>query len=148
MARGVQGGGCVIVHVVAWAAHPQIRTPQGSPRGETESRFLWVCRVKAVGQTVQGIPTGDAWSYGLRRRIDPLPANGGLEEDQDALSCESLHRRFFEVWEIGLGARESVRRPEHLFIQTEVVGVAFGSLLNPSTFQTMWASRSAYPQPA
>ena len=57
-------------------------------------------------------------------------------------------RRFFEVWEIGLGAQESVRRPEHLFIQTEVVSVAFGSLLNPSTFQTMWASRSAYPQPA
>src|SRR5208337_753111 len=93
MARGVQGGGCVIVHVVATAAHAQTRTPQGSPRGETESRFLWVCRVKVVGQTVQGIPTGDAWSFGLRRRIDPLPTNGGLEQDHDALKCESLDLR-------------------------------------------------------
>jgi len=42
-------------------------------------------RVKVVGQTVQGIPTGDAWSFGLRRRIDPLPTNGGLEQDHDAL---------------------------------------------------------------
>jgi len=61
---------------------------------------------------------------------------------------KSLHRRFIEVWEIGPGAQESVHRPEHLFIQPEVVGVAFGSLLNPSTLQTMWARQSAYPQPA
>jgi hypothetical protein len=38
-------------------------------------------------------------------------------------------------------------RPEHLFIQIGIVGVAFGSLLSPSAFQTMWASRSAYPSP-
>ena len=34
---------------------------------------------------------------------------------------------FFEVWENGPGAIKSVHRPEHLFIQPEVVGVAFGS---------------------
>ena len=34
------------------------------------------------------------------------------------------------------GDQESLRRPEHLFIQPEVLGVAFGSLLNPSTLQT------------
>ena len=93
------------------AAHPQTRTPQGSPRGETESRFLWVCRVKVVGQTVQGTPTGDSWSYGLRRRIDPSPADRGLEEDHDALRYESLHRRFIEVWEIGPGDQESCPSP-------------------------------------
>jgi hypothetical protein len=42
------------------------------------------------------------------------------------------------------GVQESPRRPEHLFIQPEIVGVAFGSLLNPSTHQTMWARHSAY----
>src|SRR5271166_5660566 len=31
-------------------------------------------------------PNRRLWSYGLRRRIDPMPANGGLEEDRDALS--------------------------------------------------------------
>jgi len=61
---------------------------------------------------------------------------------------KSLHRRFFEVWEIGPGANQPAHRPERLFIQPEVVGVAFGSLLNQSTLQTMWASRSAYPSPA
>ena len=29
------------------------KTPQGSPRGETESRFFGVCRVKAVGLSFQ-----------------------------------------------------------------------------------------------
>jgi len=37
--------------------------------------------------------------------------------------------------------------PEHLFIQPVVVGVAFGSLLNPSTLQTTWARHPAYPSP-
>jgi len=40
------------------------------------------------------------------------------------------------------GAQESLRRPEHLFIQTEIVGDAFGSLLNPSARQIMWARHS------
>jgi len=80
-----------------------------------------------VGLIVQGTPTGDAWSYGLRRRIGLSPADRRLEEDPDAWRRGSLHRRFIEVWEIGPGAQESVRRPEHLFIQPEVVGVAFGS---------------------
>jgi hypothetical protein len=60
---------------------------------------------------------------------------------------ESPDRRFIEVWEIGPGAQKSVRRPEHLFIQPVVLDVAFGSLLNPSTLQTMWARHSAYPSP-
>jgi hypothetical protein len=49
-------------------------TPQGKPWGETESRFGGVCRVKAIGQTVQGTPTADAWSFGLRRRSSLTPA--------------------------------------------------------------------------
>ena len=47
--------------------------------------FFGVCLAKTVGLIVQGIPTDDARSSGLRRRIGPIPANGGLEEDQDAL---------------------------------------------------------------
>ena len=43
------------------------------------------------------------------------------------------------------GPHESLRRPEHLFIQPEIVGVAFGSLPNPSTLKTMWAAHSADP---
>ena len=31
------------------------------------------------------------------------------------------------------GDQESLRRPEHLFIQPEILGVAFGSLRSPST---------------
>ena len=34
------------------------------------------------------------------------------------------------------GDQESLRRPEHLFVQPEVLGVAFGSLLNPIALQT------------
>jgi hypothetical protein len=54
---------------------------------------------------------------------------------------------FFEVWEIGPGANKPVHRPEHLFIQPEILGVAFGSLLSPTTLQTLWARHSAYPSP-
>jgi len=43
------------------------------------------------------------------------------------------------------GAQESVRRPEHLFVQPELPGVAFRFLLNPITLQTMWTRHSAYP---
>jgi len=44
-------------------------------------------------------------------------------------------------------ARVSLRRPEHLFIQTEIAGVAFGSLLIPTTLETMWARHPTYPLP-
>ena len=43
------------------------------------------------------------------------------------------------------GDQESLRRPEHLFIQPEVVGVAFGSLLNSVRPSDQWARHSAYP---
>src|SRR5271157_32363 len=147
MARGVQGGGCVIVHVGSRRLIPKQEPPKDNLGGQTESRFLWVCRVKVVGQTVQGTPTGDFGLTGFGGASVCLQPMVDWKKTGTPRH-ENLHRRFFEVWEIGLGAQESVRRPEHLFIQTEVVGVAFGSLLNPSTFQTMWASRSAYPQPA
>jgi len=37
------------------------------------------------------------------------------------------------------GAQDSLCRLEHLFIQPEIVGAAFGSLESPTTLQTMWA---------
>ena len=84
MARGVQGGGCVIVHVGSRRLIPKQETPKDDLGGKRKAVFVAVCRVKTVGLIVQGTPTDDAWSFGLRRRNDPLPANGGLEEDQDA----------------------------------------------------------------
>jgi hypothetical protein len=36
-----------------------------------------------------------------------------------------------------VGTRGLLPRPEHLFIQPEVLGVALGSLLNPCTLETM-----------
>jgi len=104
------------------ARHQKREPPKDDLGGETESRFCGVCRVKIVGIIVRGIPTGEAWSSGRRRRIDPLPTNGGLEQHHDALPCESLDCRFR-----GLGDWSRRKRPEHLFIQPEVVGVAFGS---------------------
>src|SRR5271157_3189319 len=59
MARGVQGGGCVIVHVGSRRLIPKQEPPKDNLGGQTESRFCGVCRVKVVGQTVQGTPTGD-----------------------------------------------------------------------------------------
>jgi len=44
-------------------------------------------------------------------------------------------------------AQELLLLPEHLFIQPEVFGVVFGSFLNPSTRQTMWARHPAYRSP-
>ncbi len=44
-------------------------------------------------------------------------------------------------------ARDLRRRPEHLFIQPEILGVVFGSLLNPTTLETKWARNPAYPLP-
>ena len=64
---------------------PKQEPPEDDLGGKRKAVFFGVCWVKSVGQTVQGIPTGDSWSYGLRRRIDPLPTNGGLEQDHDAL---------------------------------------------------------------
>ena len=42
----------------------------------------------------------------------------------------------FEVWEIAPGAQELPRRPDYLFIQPDVLGVAFGSYLKPFALQT------------
>jgi hypothetical protein len=74
-------------------------TPQGSPRGETESRFFGVCRVTAVGWSVQGTSTGDVWSFGLRRRVRPFPADHARKEDHDAWRRAYLLHRFLR----GLG---------------------------------------------
>ena len=87
---------------------PQISTsssinknPPRMPRGETVSRFFErVCRVKAGGKTVPGIPSGDSWSFGLRRRIGLSPAKDGIEGIRDALRRDSLLRRVFEVREV------------------------------------------------
>jgi len=53
--------------------------------------------------------------------------------------------QFFKVWEIGPGENQATHRPEHLFLQPDVLGVTFGSSLDPTTLQTMWARHSAYP---
>ena len=123
------------------------KTPEDDLGGKRKGRFLKVCRVKTVGLIAQGTPTGKVWSCGLRRRIDPLPADRGLEKTGTPVISEP-RLPSFGVWEIGPGAQRSVRRTEHLFIQIEVAGVAFGSMLNRSTRQTMWARHAAYPQPA
>jgi hypothetical protein len=124
-----------------------IRTPQGKPRGETESRFWGVCRVSEVGLTVRGFPTDDAWSFGLRRHIDLFLADegwSGTKTPRDVRACIAIllwSGRFLQ------GDQESLRRPEHLFIQPEILGVAVGSLRTPTTLETMWARHSAYPSP-
>src|SRR5208337_1142574 len=60
VAPGVQGGGCVIVHVVATgSSSPNKNPPRITSGGKRKAVFWGVCRVKAVGQTVQGTPTGD-----------------------------------------------------------------------------------------
>jgi hypothetical protein len=45
------------------------------------------------------------------------------------------------------GPQHSLRHLEHLFIQPEVTGVAFGSFESPTTLPTMWTRHSAYPSP-
>src|SRR5208337_3416190 len=60
VAPGVQGGGCVIVHVVATgSSSPNKNPPRITSGGKRKAVFWGVCRVKAVGQTVQGTPTDD-----------------------------------------------------------------------------------------
>ncbi len=87
----------------------------------------------ATGQTLPGIPTGDCWSFGLRRRISLSPADMGWKKTMtpgDArtyFTVPSRSGRFLQ------GAQESVSRPEHLFIQPELPGGAFGFLLKPTT---------------
>src|SRR5437764_474353 len=55
---------------------------------------------------------------------------GKAEEVRDASRHESLGCRFRGL------AGSSEASPEHLFIQPEILGVAFGSLLTPTTLQT------------
>ena len=124
------------------------RNPQGSPWGKRKAVF-WVCRVKTVGPTVGGIPILDAWPCGLRRRIDPSPAEGRLEADLNALRNESHDHRVSRFGSLLAGTQESAhQRLEHLFIRPEVPGVEFGPSRNPSALQTMWAKHSAYARPA
>jgi hypothetical protein len=50
--------------------------------GETESRFSGVCRVKAVGLAVEGIPADDARLSGIGGASISRPA--GPRKDDDA----------------------------------------------------------------
>ena len=43
---------------------------------------------------------------------------------------------FFKVWEISPGENKTPNRQEGLFIQPKVLGVKFGSSLDPTTLQT------------
>ena len=96
-----------------------------------------------VGQTVQGTSTGDFGLTGFGGASICLQPIVGWKKTLTP-GHESLHRRFSRSGRLA----QAQNRPEHLFIQTEVVGVAFGSLLSSTTFQTMWARHSAYPSPA
>src|SRR5208337_405015 len=85
--------------------------------GERKAVF-WVCQVKTVAPTVGGIPILDAWPCGLRRRIDPSPAEGRLEADLDALRNESHDHRVSRFGSLLAGTQKSAhRRLEHLFIR-------------------------------
>ena len=79
------------------------KTPEDDLGGKRKGRFLKVCRVKTVGLIAQGTPTGKVWSCGLRRRIDPLPADRGLEKTGTPVISEP-RLPSFGVWEIGPGA--------------------------------------------
>src|SRR5208337_3245902 len=83
----------------SWRLNPEKRTPQGSPRGETESRFFGGMPGQQL-QTVPVIPTGDSWSFGLRRRIPPSPADMGWNNTMtpgDARTCFAVP---YKVWEV------------------------------------------------
>src|SRR5271157_85422 len=101
--------------------------PPRMTSGGNGKPFLWGMPGQGGWADRSRHPNRRFWSYGLRRRIDLSPADRRLEEDPHAWTRESLHRRFIEVWEIGPGAQDSLHRPEHLFIQPVVLGVAFGS---------------------
>ena len=83
--------------------------------GEKEGRFGGVCRVKVVGFAVDGIPTVNAGSYGLRGRSDPRPAAHRLD-GAVALGMSEPRLRFFEVLGSLIQASTLIRRLEHLFI--------------------------------
>jgi hypothetical protein len=76
--------------------------------------------------------------------LQPISGWNRTVTSRDLRACIACFSRSGSVLR---GAQESLCRPEHLFIQIGIVGVAIGSMLNPSTLQTMWAGRSAYPQP-
>jgi len=82
------------------------RNPQGSPWGETESRFFGMPGQDS-GIYRGGIPTLDAWPCGLRRRIGPPPVEGRLEADQDALRDESHDHRVSRFGSLLDGTQES-----------------------------------------
>jgi hypothetical protein len=61
-----------------------------------------------------------------------VSADQSMEEDRDALTREVRHSRVSRSGRFTGGAQESINRSEHLFIQLEGPGVAFGPLLLPS----------------
>jgi hypothetical protein len=84
-----------------WSSHFRSCSIGNPPRitsGGNGKPFFGGCRVKIVGLIIQGIPTDDTWSFGLRRRFALAPTSFGLE-DRDVWRLDSLQRLFFEVWE-------------------------------------------------
>jgi hypothetical protein len=136
MARGIQSGGCVLVLVVVPGGASSNKKPPSMTWGKRKSRFLGGMPGQARWLVVQDIPTGDAWSCGLRRRIGLSPAAVAMEgtmTPRDVAACIAVlswSGRFLR------GDQESLRRPQHLFIQPVVPGVAFGSDLKPFALQT------------
>ena len=147
MARGVQGGGCVIVHVVAMGGSSPKKKPPRMTSGGNGKPFLWgYAGSRWLGRPFkasQPVTLGLSGFGGESIRYQPTVGWKKTRTPCDVRSSIAV----FEVWEIGPGANQPAHRPEHLFIQPEVVGVAFGSLLNQSTLQTMWARHPAYPRP-
>jgi hypothetical protein len=125
-----------------------MRTPQGHPRGETESRFLGHAGSRQFGRPFQAPKIADARSFGLGRRIGSNPPVAGWRRTmtpQDVRACIAVLSRSGRFLR---GDQESLPRPEHLFIQPVVAGVAFGSLLRPFALETSGRGiRHALDQP-
>src|SRR5271157_1610182 len=83
----------------SWRLNPEKRTPQGSPRGKRKAVFGGYAG-SAVGQIVPGIPTGDSWSFGLRQRIRPSPADMGWNKTMTPGDVRACFTVPYKVWEV------------------------------------------------
>ncbi len=125
-----------------------IRTPQGSPGGETVSRFFGVCGLRELGllfKAPQPVKLGLPGFGGAS--ICPQPIVGWRTMTPgDVRACIAVLSRSGRFLR---GDQESLCRLEHLFIQPVVLGVAFGSLLRPIALQTSGRDiRHTHRQPA